>query len=62
MVVVSGVELPEEARRYRWSELSKGHSGMVNGYVLDVFCLQDVPEDLSPRPQLYGRDGNWLWE
>ena len=62
VVVASGVGLPEEARRYSWSELSKSHSGMVNGYVLDVFCLHDVSEDLSPRPQLYDGKGNWLWE
>lgn len=61
VVVVSGAKLPEEARRYTWSGLSKEYGGIVDGYALDVFCLHDVPEDLSPLPRLYDGNGNWIW-
>lgn len=62
VVVVSGAELPEEARHYTWSGLSKEYGGIVDQYALDIFCLQDESEDLSPLPHLYDGNGNWLWE
>lgn len=62
VVVVSGAELPEEARRYTWSGLSKEYGGIADQYALDIFCLHDVPENLSPLPHLYDGNGNWIWE
>lgn len=65
VVVVSGVELPEEACSYEWSNGGMHYKGLIDwssGWALDIclMTLSDAGNSIYPRPALYDDGGNYL--